>query len=52
MWAQRNLLDGLQGVSLALFTKALGWSTTQLETFLVQVRKDIQNRKIHAYFPV
>ncbi|KAJ4289978.1 hypothetical protein N0V88_006779 [Collariella sp. IMI 366227] len=52
MWAQRNLLDGLQGASLALFTKALGWSTVQLETFLVQVRKDIQNRKIHAYFPV
>jgi hypothetical protein len=49
LWMQQDFLDGLQGFSLALLTKAFGWTSTQIEVLLVDVRKDIKNRHIHAY---
>jgi hypothetical protein len=50
MWEMTNLLEGIEGFSVALFTKILGWSRAELEVFLAQVRKDVQNRRIHAYW--
>lgn len=50
MWEMTNLLEGIEGFSVALFTKVLGWSRAELEVFLAQVRKDVQNRRIHAYW--
>ena len=35
---------------MAPFTRGLGWSTEQVEVFLVEVRKSINNPKIHAYY--
>jgi hypothetical protein len=49
MWMQQDLLDGLQGLSMALLTRGLGWSREQVELLLVEVRKDVLNRGIHAY---
>jgi hypothetical protein len=34
---------------MTLFTEVLLWSREELEVFLVDVRKDIKNCKIHAY---
>lgn len=51
-WQMVNVLEGLEGFSLALFTKTLGWSREELEILLAAVRKDVQNRKIHAYWKV
>jgi hypothetical protein len=51
-WTSENILSGLQGISLMLFTNVLGWSAADVETFLVGVRKDLKNRNIHAYWPV
>jgi len=52
MWVQQDFLDGLQGLSMALFTRGLGWSSQQVEVFLIDVRKDIKDRKIHNYWPI
>jgi hypothetical protein len=35
-----NLLRGLSGMSLRMFSKAYGWSQEQIELFLVKVRQD------------
>ena len=35
---------------MAPFTRGLGWSTEEVEVFLVDVRKSIQNTDIHAYY--
>jgi len=35
-----------------LFTNILGWSVEEVEVFLVDVRKDVKSRSIHAYWPV
>lgn len=52
MWALENISAGLQGLSLALFTRGLGWSAEELEVFLVDVRKDMRNNRIHSYWPM
>ncbi|KAH6636831.1 S-adenosyl-L-methionine-dependent methyltransferase [Chaetomium tenue] len=51
-WSSENILSGIQGVSIMLFTNILGWSATEVETFLVGVRKDLKDRSIHAYWPM
>ena len=48
-WQCSNLRKGLQGDSLALFTGPLGRSKEDLDDFLAEVKKDITNRKIHAF---
>ncbi|KAH8750854.1 S-adenosyl-L-methionine-dependent methyltransferase [Hyaloscypha sp. PMI_1271] len=50
MWTVENLTTGLQGLSLALFTRGLGWSAEELEVFLIDVRNDMKNTRIHAYW--
>ena len=50
-WEQA-FLDGLQGFSLALFDRALGWTQNEIEVYLVNVRKAISDRSVHAYHKV
>lgn len=52
MWNHENIAGGLYGVSVALFTRGLGWTVEELELFLVDVRKEIKDTKIHSYFPL
>ncbi|KAG0646367.1 putative methyltransferase tdiE [Hyphodiscus hymeniophilus] len=52
MWAHENISAGLQGLSLALFTRGLGWSVDELEVLLADVRKDMKNPRIHSYWPM
>ena len=47
-----NIVDGLQGITMQLFTRMLGWSADEVEVFLVDVRKDLKNRDIHFYYVV
>ena len=49
LWNNENLVGGLQGLSMALFTRVLNWSTQEVEAFLVDVRKDMKNTRIHSY---
>jgi len=51
-WSHENFLEGVQAVSLMLFTGVLGWSKEEIEVLLVDVRKDSKNRQIHAYWPM
>lgn len=50
LWTCENITSALSGISLALFTRALGWSVEQVETFLVDVRKEMKDTSIHAYW--
>ncbi|KAJ5612998.1 hypothetical protein N7510_006192, partial [Penicillium lagena] len=47
-WSESNWLEALSGWSYKPFI-ALGWSKPEIEVFLVDVRKSIQNRSVHAY---
>jgi len=50
-WGQM-LLEGLQAFSLALFTRALGWTKDEVEVFLVKVRKSLVDKNVHSYHKI
>lgn len=52
LWNYENLGNGASGLSLALFTRALGWTPEEVEVFLVDVRKDMKNKNIHGWWPI
>lgn len=49
-WAHENFSWGCESMSLALFTRVLGWSSEEVRVFMAQVRKDLKDRRIHAYW--
>ncbi|KAM0425327.1 hypothetical protein ACHAPT_009383 [Fusarium lateritium] len=51
-WSCHNIAGELSGLSMALFTRALGWSSEQVEVFLTSVRTDMKDRRVHAWWPM
>jgi len=51
-WGRENVLSGLQGWSMAVFTRGLGMSNVEVEMLLAEVRNDINSRNLHAYMPI
>lgn len=51
-WNQVNIMDGLEGFSLALFTRGLGWQKEEVDIFVAKVIADCRNKKIHGYYPM
>ncbi|WYZ39589.1 hypothetical protein EsH8_III_001503 [Colletotrichum jinshuiense] len=49
-WVQASLLPGLEGMSLALFTRILDWSPEETIVFCAQVRDDVKNTNLHGYW--
>lgn len=48
MFMRAAILDGLRGLSRRPLT-ALGWTPTQIEMFLIEVRKSVSDQEAHAY---
>ncbi|KAI0201719.1 S-adenosyl-L-methionine-dependent methyltransferase [Astrocystis sublimbata] len=46
---QHDVLSMLEPVSMALFTRVLGWEATRVLDCLEMVKRDVQNTRIHAY---
>ncbi|KAH8896408.1 S-adenosyl-L-methionine-dependent methyltransferase [Thozetella sp. PMI_491] len=51
-WTQHNMLGGISGLSMALYTRGHGWTMDELEAFLVDVRKEWKLKSIHGYWPI
>lgn len=47
-----NALEALSPLSLGIFVKVLGWKQEDLEEFLVDVRREMTDKSIHAYTPM
>ncbi|OCK77679.1 S-adenosyl-L-methionine-dependent methyltransferase [Lepidopterella palustris CBS 459.81] len=43
-----QFLDGLEGITLRVFTIARGWSAEEIQVFLADVRKDLKNPRLQA----
>ncbi|KIW95975.1 uncharacterized protein Z519_03041 [Cladophialophora bantiana CBS 173.52] len=52
IWNRANMLEGLDGFTVRLWTMALGMTPQEVQLFLVQVRKDLKDRRIHSYWPM
>lgn len=42
---------GIEGFTMAAFTRAFEWTAEEVNVFLIDVRKDVNNRQIHGYLP-
>lgn len=51
-YALLAMLEGLFGISVAIFTRFLGWEIGELEVLLAKVRAEWRRRKVHTYWPV
>ena len=47
-----NITAGIEGVMLGVGTRGLGWTPEDIATLAEAARADIENKKIHAYWPV
>ncbi len=47
-----SLLEVAHGITMTVFTKAMGWSVDEVEVLLTQVRKDLQDKTIHSFLTV
>ncbi|KAF2401058.1 S-adenosyl-L-methionine-dependent methyltransferase [Trichodelitschia bisporula] len=45
-----NMTEGIEGLSLMCFTRALGWSVEKVQLFLMEVRKHAKERGVHSYY--
>ncbi|KAG8672936.1 hypothetical protein FPOAC1_006236 [Fusarium poae] len=52
LWNNENANYFLEGVAIAPLTRALGWSREQVAVFIVQARKEVNDTRIHAYWPI
>ena len=48
---QVAMLDGVEALTLAIFTRCLNWSGEEVQLFLAQVRREFLKKKIYTYWP-
>ncbi|KAF6803728.1 methyltransferase domain-containing protein [Colletotrichum sojae] len=51
IWQHENMMAGLEAFTMAPLTRAHGWTPAEVQVLLVDVRKDLKDRSIHAYWP-
>ena len=44
------MLQGIEGFSMAPFTRILGWSKDEVKEFLAAVKEEIKQNSVHAYW--
>ena len=44
--------EGLHGISAAMFTRSLKWSTEEMEVLLAKVRAEWNDRRVHSWWPM
>lgn len=49
-WVNENFTWGCESMSLAIFTRLLGWTADEVRVFMAQLRQDLRDRNIHAYW--
>lgn len=47
-----NLYNGLEGLSVKLFTQVLGWSMDELHALIAECRLELNKKSVHAYWPL
>ncbi|KAK1542846.1 methyltransferase domain-containing protein [Colletotrichum paranaense] len=52
MWCRSITMESLEALSLALFTRVLGWSREETVVFCAGAREELRQQKVHAYFDV
>ena len=48
----QDVASGLEGLSMRMFTKVLGWSREEVVELIEKVDVDLHSGKMHAYLPM
>ncbi|KAK1545410.1 UMTA [Colletotrichum paranaense] len=51
-WNFHNFVDAAEAMALAPLTRVHNWTKEEVQVFLVGVRKDMRDKKIHSYMPI
>lgn len=51
-WNLINMIEGLEGYTVRPFTKVLGMSMEEVELLMMEVRKELHDKKMHSYWPM
>lgn len=51
-WNFHNFVDAAEAMALAPLTRGHNWTKEEVQVFLVGVRKDMRDKKIHSYMPM
>ena len=46
------MLEGIQGLTIAAWTRFLGWKEEEVEVFIARVRGEWKRRGVHSYWPL
>lgn len=46
------MLEGLEALTLRLWTKYMDWTTTEIEVALAKVKGEFKRKDIHSYWPL
>ncbi|CAK7227780.1 hypothetical protein SCUCBS95973_006657 [Sporothrix curviconia] len=49
LYNRSTVYDGLHGITMGPLTRGLKWTPEEVELFLVRVRRDLMNPRIHSY---
>jgi hypothetical protein len=47
-----NTEVGCENISMAWFTRVLGWTRAETLNFCLSIRREVQDTRVHAYFPI
>lgn len=48
---QVAMLDGVEALTLAIYTRCLNWSVEEVQVFLAQVRREFLKKNTYTYWP-
>ncbi|KAF8470729.1 S-adenosyl-L-methionine-dependent methyltransferase [Kalaharituber pfeilii] len=49
LYFREAMFEGIEGISLALFTRVLGWNVERVLQLLEKVKAAMKNKKVHVY---
>lgn len=49
IFQREMLVTGAEGLTLAMFTRMLGWKKSEVDVLVANVRRALQDPKIHTY---
>lgn len=49
-WNYLQIMEGLEAFTYGLFTRTLGYSQQEVDVVCAEIRKEMKNPKMHAYF--
>ncbi|KAF3799463.1 Secondary metabolism regulator laeA [Colletotrichum gloeosporioides] len=52
LWCAESMMQGIESICMALFTRMLDWTKEEVLVFCAHVRDEMKKGKVHAYFLV